>query len=292
MERVLINFEDFLSNELAENTVLSYMGDVSRFLNEMNITTKKQFSSVAEEDLEKYLELLKNKGHSYASICRVVSSLKKFYRFCVDEKILKNNITTKLETTGQKRKLPNTLTLEEVEKLLEIPDVTTIKGIRDKAMLEIMYATGCKVSEIINLRISDVSINNEFIMLSQGKKKRMVPIGRMAVDAVVNYLRQSRDKIPSADKSDVLFLNFYGKPLSRQGYWKIVKYYIEKCGIVGNITPQTIRHCFALHLLANGADIESVSEMLGHSDIASTKIYYDVMNDKMKQVYRKAHPRA
>ncbi|MGM9552347.1 MAG: tyrosine recombinase [Clostridia bacterium] len=292
MKAFLKEYESFLKETLSENTVSSYMGDIYKFTSEMNLKKPKELSKVTKTQLEEYIILLKSRGNAYSSISRTIASLKKFYGYCVDRGIVHDNIAFNMETPKQKRKLPDTLSMGDVEKLLNSPKGDSVKGMRDKAMLEVMYATGARVSELISLKVSDVSLKNEMVMLSSGKNHRFVPIGKIASNAVVDYLRFSRKEIHHSNESDVLFLNFYGNPLTRQGFWKIVKYYINKSGIKGNITPQTLRHSFALHLLTNGADMDSVSEMLGYSDSTSAKIYIEVMNNKIKEVYRKAHPRA
>lgn len=173
---------------------------------------------------------------------------------------------------------------------MEAPDANTVKGKRDRAMLEVMYATGARVSELISLKVSDVSLKNEMAVLTTGRSHRLVPLGKAAIAALIDYIKV-RSNIKNSS-SDALFLNFYGGPLTRQGFWKIIKHYIKESGISDNVTAQTLRHSFALHLLKNGADAESVSEMLGYSDVSSTKIYLEVMNNKIKDVYKNAHPRA
>ncbi len=268
------------------------MGDLMKFFGKADNVSVTDVRKVGTDDIERYLSSLKNRGMAYSSISRTIASLKKFFTYCLRKGIINSDPTEPVETPPVQRKLPNTLTSEQVVKLLEAPDSSALKGKRDRAMLEVMYACGAKVSELISLKVSDVSLKTEVISLSGGSKRRTVPLGRPAIDALSDYLKNARNELMGDKESDVLFLNFHGQPLSRQGFWKIIKSYISKEGIKGNITAQTLRHCFALHLLENGADARSVSEMLGYSDVSSTKIYTDVMNSKIKKVYREAHPRA
>ena len=292
MNNLIAEYSAYLNENSTKNTAMSYIRDLIKFFSEMEIRSESDFLKLTEDDIGEYIAILKNRGMAYSSLARTVSSLRKFFIYCETSGILDKDLTKNAEIPKYQRKLPDTLSFEEVVKILEAPTLSNVKGIRDRAMLEIMYATGAKVSEIINLKVNDISLKNEMIVISSENKHRFVPMGKSAVDALVLYLKESRKKIPGSDKSDILFLNFYGEPLTRQGFWKMIKKYIEIAGVKGNVTAQTIRHSFALHLLSNGADVHSVSEMMGYSDDASVKIYFDVMNNKMKNVYRKAHPRA
>lgn len=271
---------------------MSYMGDLTKFLKEADVSSVKRLREIDSEEMNRYLTSLKNKGMAYSSILRIAASLKKFFAYCVQHGVLDKNPIENVDLPPMQRKLPNTLTSAQVVKLLETPDSDTLKGMRDRAMLELMYAAGAKVSELIKLKVSDVSVKSEIVILTSSNGKRPVPLGRAAIDAMSKYLKKARPNIPFSDTTDMLFLNFRGQPLTRQGFWKIIKFYIKKAGIKGNITAQTLRHCFALHLLENGADARSVSEMLGYSDVSSTKIYMDVMSSKIKKVYKDSHPRA
>lgn len=292
MKKLMADYKRYLEDTCSYNTALSYMGDVSRFLKEEGIKAKKNLCKLKNEDINEYILLIKSRGMAYSSVARNVASLKNFFNYCNRNGIVKIKISDDLQMPKSARKLPNTLSDEEVVKLLEAPDTDTLKGIRDRAMLEFMYATGARVSEVINLKSGDVSLKNELVILSNGQKHRFVPVGKVAIDALYAYMKDCRPKIANQASGDVFFLNLYGQPLTRQGFWKIVKGYIEESGIDSNVTAQTLRHSFALHLLKNGADIHSVSEMMGYSDVSSTKIYLEVMNNKIKEVYKKAHPRA
>lgn len=292
MNELIASYEKFLSETVSKNTVYSYLGDLMKFFGAAGTVSAADVTKVGADDIERYISSLKSRGMAYSSISRTIASLKKFFSYCLRKGIINSDPTEKVEPLPIQRKLPNTLTSKQVVKLLEAPDSSTLKGKRDRAMLEVMYACGAKVSELISLKVNDVSLKTEVISLSGGSKRRIVPLGRAAIDALSDYLKNARNELMGDAESDVLFLNFHGQPLSRQGFWKIIKNYISKTGIKGNITAQTLRHCFALHLLENGADARSVSEMLGYSDVSSTKIYMDVMNSKIKKVYQEAHPRA
>ena len=292
MNELLLSYEQFLSETKSKNTRLSYIADLTKFIKEAVISSIEELKSVDTASLTSFYKMLEMKGMAHSSILRISASLKKFFSFLKNRGIIEKNPALEVELPPIQRKLPNTLTSEQVIKLLESPDTASPKGIRDRAMLELMYATGAKVSEMISLKVSDVSIKSEIVMITSSSGKRVVPLGRAAIDAMNLYLKRGRPEIENSDKTDILFLNFRGTPLTRQGFWKIIKYYIEKAGISGAVTAQTLRHCFALHLLENGADAHSVSEMLGYSDVASTKIYMDVMSSRIKKVYKDAHPRA
>ena len=292
MKKMLLAYKSYLSDSCAENTVHSYMGDLTKFIKDCGIKTKKDVQKLKSDTVNEYVQSLRNSGASYSSVLRSVASLKKFFGYCLSEGIIKKDPTIEVETPRVQRKLPDTMTDEDVVLLLEAPDCNTLKGIRDRAMLELMYATGARVSELIALKTGDVSLKNEVIVLTTGKKSRFVPMGRVAIETLYKYLQDCRPLMATEQSGDTFFLNFYGEPLSRQGFWKIVKSYIEKCKLNPGITPQTLRHSFALHLLKNGADTQSVSEMLGYRDVSSTKIYLEVLNNRIRDIYKKSHPRA
>ncbi len=292
MKKLLNAYESYLLENNAKNTAASYMGDVTKYLRDAEIKTKKDLAKIKEKDISEYVLTLKSRGMAYSSVSRNIASLKKFFSYCKDAGVKVCEISQTIELPKAQRKLPNTMTNEEVVKLLEAPDISTPKGIRDKAMLEVMYATGAKVSELIAIKTGDLSLKNEMIVLTGGGKHRIVPLGKAAIEALHFYMRECRPDMVTGESGDVLFLNFYGQPLTRQGFWKVVKKYIKECGIAENMSAQTLRHSFALHLLKNGADTASVSEMLGYSDVSSTKIYLEVMNNKIKEVYKNTHPRA
>ncbi len=292
MEKILNDYREYLCISASSNTVNSYISDLAKFLRENEIKTCSDLKKINADSVEEYVSWLKTKGMEYSTISRIIASLRKFFLYCIKIKLLNQDFTVGIEIPKVGRKLPDVMTYDEVVSLIEAPDITTTKGIRDKAMLEMMYATGAKVSEVINLKLSDISFKNEIAVIHSGDKHRFIPLGKACIDAVRLYLHEARDEMVTDKSDDTLFLNFYGQPMTRQGFWKVIKQYITKLDIGKNITPRSIRHSFALHLLKNGADAESVSEMLGYSDVASTKIYIDVMNDKIKEVYKTSHPRA
>ncbi len=292
MKKLINAYKGYLSGICAENTALSYMNDLSKFLNDAGIATKKDLVKVKADGINEYIQNLRSVGVSYSSILRSIAALRKFFGYCRDNGVIKKDPTEGVQSPKVQRKLPVTMADEEVIALLEAPDKTTVKGLRDCAMLELMYATGARVSEIVNLKIGDISLKNEIVVLETGDKSRFVPIGRVAIDALYKYLRDCRPEIATEKSGDAVFLNFYGEPLSRQGFWKIVKGYIEKCSLNSTITPQTLRNSFALHMLRNGADVHAVSEMLGYSDISSARIYQEVLNNRIRDIYKKSHPRA
>lgn len=292
MKKLIGEYKSYLAESRSENTVQSYMSDLSKFLSDMNVTTKKSLVKIKTNSINEYIQSLKSLGVSYSSVLRSIASLRKFFGYCMDKGIIKADPTEEIQPPKAQRKLPVVMTDEEVIALLASPDKTTIKGMRDSAMLELMYATGARVGEIVNLKMGDISLKNEVVVLETGNKSRFVPVGKIAVAALYTYLRDCRPKMANDLSGDALFLNFYGEPLSRQGFWKIVKGYIEKHNLKVGITPHTLRHSFALHMLKNGADASAVSEMLGYSDVSSTKIYLDVLNNRIRDIYKKAHPRA
>lgn len=279
------------SQTLSENTLASYNQDISLFMRYIGAEDA-VLLSVTQADIEGYIASLRDAGRATTTISRAVASLKKFYRYLYETGLMDQNPTLGLEAPRVERKLPNVLTTAQVVKLLNQPKCTDLKGYRDKAMLELMYATGLKVSEMIALNVSDVDYKEGSLRCASGAHPRMVPMGKVSGDAVRAYLEHARPMLVQEQKQTVLFLNLSGAPLTRQGFWKIVKHYIEAAGISDDVTPQTLRHSFAVHLLQNGADLTSVGEMLGHSGAPSTQVYYKIMKNNVKQAYKKAHPRA
>ncbi len=292
MKKTLISYKSFLEENYSENTMQSYMFDIEKFFDAQSIKKKKDLIKIKRDSLEEYMVSLENAGASHSTILRSIAALKNFFRYSFDEGIIKNDPTEDIQLPKAQRKLPLTMNDEEIITLLEAPDNTTVKGIRDRAMFELMYATGARVSELINLKISDVSLKNEFVVLTTGKKSRYVPIGKIAIEALYEYLQKARSEIATETSGNMFFLNLYGQPISRQGFWKIVKGYIEECKLNPGITVQSLRHSFAVHMIKNGADTNSVSEMLGYSDASSVKKYLEVLNNNIRDIYKKSHPRA
>ena len=289
----LSGYERFLTEEkkASPNTLSSYLRDVRQYLDwleEEGISP----TQALHADVEAYTRSMTAKGKSAATVTRCQASLKSFYSWLIQIGQISENPARGLSQTKVERKLPHILTSREVELFLEQPDPTDAKGCRDKAMLELLYATGIRVSELIGLNLDNINLSAGFIRCANRGKERIIPLYQAAVRALQNYLDRVRPQMVEHPDEKALFVNMSGERMSRQGFWKIIKHYQEKAGIQKDITPHTLRHSFAAHLLENGADLHSIQEMLGHADISSTQIYTQVVSQKLKDVYNKAHPRA
>lgn len=283
----------FVEKALAPNTINSYRRDLQSFFNFLGNEKKCNLKSITREDIIDYLSFLKKEAKAAATIARHTAALKAFFKFLYQEGYLPENITENLKRPKQEQKLPEYLTLEEVDKLLESPILNTPTGVRDKAMLEVLYATGMRVSELLNLVLNNLNLEIGYVRcMGKGSKERIIPLGSKAIESVDTYLRWGRNKLLKNRREQTVFLNNHGRKMSRQGFWKIIKSYSQKAEIEKNISPHILRHSFATHLLENGADLRAVQEMLGHSDISTTQIYTHVTRKKITQVYRQAHPRA
>ena len=292
MMRVVDEFEHYLTTEKhsSANTVSSYLRDVHQFteyLSRRNLEIKE----VEQKDLQDYIQWLTGQGKSAATVTRALASLKCFYHWMLEQGYCEKNPVLGVKAAKVERKLPQVLTSKEVELLLEQPQCVDMKGYRDHAMLELLYATGIRVSELIGLNVDSVFLSAGFIRCESKEKTRIIPMYPTALKALTDYLRDVRPKL-AAEGEQALFVNMNGTRMSRQGFWKLIKYYGEKAGIQTEITPHTLRHSFAAHLLENGADIHAIQEMLGHADISSTQVYAKLVNQRLKDVYVKAHPRA
>ena len=274
------------------NTVESYKRDVTQYISYLDGTGVTDISYTTKTTVLSYLLYLQKEGRASSTVSRTLASLRSYYLFMMQNGVVKSNPTSNLEAPHVEKKIPKILSGEEVELLLEQPKNCDNKGIRDKAMLELLYATGIRVSELINLDVSDVNVPMSFVRCKGGKKERIIPMGHQAKDALENYINNVRKYMVKDENETALFVNCSGARLSRQGFWKLIKYYQHIAGIETDITPHTLRHSFAAHLLENGADLHSIQEMMGHADISSTQIYSRMMNSKIKDVYAKAHPRA
>ena len=274
------------------NTVESYKRDVTQYISYLDGTGVTDISSTTKTTVLSYLLYLQKEGRASSTVSRTLASLRSYYLFMMQNGVVKSNPTSNLEAPHVEKKIPKILSGEEVELLLEQPKDCDNKGIRDKAMLELLYATGIRVSELINLDVSDVNVPMSFVRCKGGKKERIIPMGHQAKDALENYINNVRKYMVKDENETALFVNCSGARLSRQGFWKLIKYYQHIAGIETDITPHTLRHSFAAHLLENGADLHSIQEMMGHADISSTQVYSRMMNSKIKDVYAKAHPRA
>ena len=286
-------YEEYLTTEkkASANTVSSYMRDVQQFAGAMEML-EIPLTEVLPGDVERYAQSLLKKGKSAATVTRAMASVKSFYLCLQKTGYAGSNPARGVAAAKVERKLPQVLTGKEVELFLEQPSCTDSKGYRDRAMLELLYATGIRVSELIGLQVDDVNIRGGFVRCHGKGKERIIPLYPAAIRALNDYVKKIRPQLVDDPEQTVLFVNMNGEPMSRQGFWKLVKYYQEKAGIHKEITPHTLRHSFAAHLLENGADLHSIQEMLGHADISSTQIYSQLVNQKIKSVYNKAHPRA
>ncbi len=289
-----LQFQDYLihTKNASENTVASYMRDIRQFIAYLERAACSDLSQVQHTDILDYVSNLQSLGKSVATISRNMASLKNFFAFTVLRGICEENPVHDIHLEKGERKLPQILTGKEVELLLSQPELSDMKGYRDKAMLELLYATGIRVSELINLNVDDVNLNVGFIHCQSKGKDRIIPLYPAAVKDLHNYIMDIRPQMIASPLESSLFVNVNGERMTRQGFWKIVKYYQEKAQINKDITPHTLRHSFAAHLLENGADLRSIQEMLGHSDISSTQIYAQVLQNNLKSVYNKYHPLA
>ena len=293
MEQAIEQFITYLHNvkKTSANTELSYRRDLKKvfiFLRSKGLT---DLVNVKEEDLEEYVDSMKEQHFATATVSRNIASMKAFFHFLSQEKLIEKDISERLKAPKIEKKMPEILTTEEVVRLLEQPSGDSPKEIRDKAMLELLYATGIRVTELITLRISEVNLSMSFIVCKDAHKERAIPFGMAAKNALIKYMTEAREQMVEDKSSDILFANCSGSPMSRQGFWKLIKYYSKKAGITADITPHTLRHSFAAHLVETGADLRSVQEMLGHSDISTTQIYANMNHNRIREVYAKAHPR-
>jgi len=292
LESFLLGYAEQLEKKhMSKNTLDAYIRDISRFYNFIK-KRKGNLEEVEVVSIMAYVQYLQKEGKAISSIVRNIVSLRNFYKYLMVKGVINENPLLYYEIPKVKHNIPKVLTVDEVDKLLNSPDSTTYKGIRDKAMLEIMYAAGMKVMELLTLTIYDIDLKFSYIRCKSLKnKERLVPIGSVAVKYLKNYL-DIRPKL-NIYNLDTLFLNLRGAAMSRQGFWKIVKYYAKKSKIDKDINAFTLRHSFAVHLLQNGADIKSVQELLGHKDLSATQIYSSVLKkNKIAEVYKKSHPRA
>lgn len=274
------------------NTLSSYLRDVRQFERYLQSVGQLDILAVRRETVQEYMERLLGKGRSAATVTRSLASLKSFYHYLVLMGVLKKSPVQDVTPVKVERHLPQILTGEEVDLFLEQPQCTDMKGYRDHAMLELLYATGIRVSELIAMNVEDLNLSVGVVRCSGKTKERIIPLYPAAIKALQEYVETIRPSMIASPEETALFVNMNGERMSRQGFWKIIKYYQEKAQIDKDITPHTLRHSFAAHLLENGADLRSIQEMLGHADISSTQIYANLINQKLKDVYNKTHPRA
>lgn len=294
MKELLDEFINYLSVEkgLSKNTIASYRADLLSFLNYLESKGFNNIEKIKRDNITVYLLYLKDKGLSGNSVSRALVAIKMFYRFLAQENFIKDNVAGVLESPKLIRPLPNVLNITEVEKLLSAPDIRDWMGIRDKAALELMYATGMRVSEMVDLPTSTINLDMGFIKCrGKGDKERIVPIGTHAKDSISRYIEKVRPSLLKSKSDNHLFLSRLGKRVSRQSFWKMIKKYAKKARIKKEITPHTLRHSFATHLLERGADLRVVQELLGHSDIATTQIYTHINKERLKSIHKQFHPR-
>ena len=279
------------NRQTSGNTEAAYTRDLCKLMDYVQQQGVRSFAEVTRELVQAYVSELEVQGRKAATISRFLASAKAFFSWQVTEGIRTDNPTKGLKSPKVEKKPPEILTQEEIKRLLDQPSSNAPKELRDKAMMELLYATGIRVSELISLELDDVNLWLEYVVCRDGYKERTVPFGAMAKQAIQLYLEKSRPQLVGDADCKLLFTNCSGEPMSRQGFWKIVKYYGKQAGIEGEITPHTLRHSFAAHLLGNGADLKSVQELMGHSDISTTQVYMQLSDRKIREVYKKAHPR-
>ena len=293
MEKQLKLFFEFLENDkkLSDNTLQSYKRDIKQFKEYLN-QKGKDYSNITKEDMKEYIEHLQSIGKKASTISRCIASIRSFYQYELKNKKVEQDPTDQIQSPKIEKRVPSVLTSKEVALLLEQPKDVDLKGIRDKAMLEFAYATGMRVTEIISLNLEDVNIEEGYVTCKNGSKQRNIPLGTMSLKALKEYIENARGILIKDESEKSLFVNINGKRLTRQGFWKIIKYYKEQAHITKDITPHVLRHSFATHLLQNGADLKAIQTLLGHSDISSTQVYMQFQDEGLKNIYKKAHPRA
>lgn len=289
---IMKEFMAFLADdrELSQSTLQSYKRDIELFSAYMQ-AQKIDMISVTRSHVLSYILHMQDKGKASSSVMRSIASLKSLFSFLVSKGAMRTNPALELKLPKREKKTPEFLSKDEIEKLLASPDTSSLRGIRDKAILELMYATGLKASELVSMSVRDADTDLGYVRCSKGANIRIVPIGKHASNAVRAYITVARPAMAKADEN-ALFVNYSGVAMTRQGLWKIIKEYAKKSGIRPGITPHSLRHSFAMHLLENGADLISIQEMLGHKDASSTQMYARMFHSRLREVYNKAHPRA
>ncbi|MBL7084868.1 MAG: site-specific tyrosine recombinase XerD [Candidatus Omnitrophica bacterium] len=294
MRKLVKEFLSYLSVErgLSVNSIDAYGRDLNKYINYLEKNKVRSFTETKRSHITNFMLYSKDKGLNSNSISRALVAIKVFYRFLINERYLKDNVTSVLSLPKLWKRLPEVLSVDEVERLLRAPNLKTSLGIRDKAALELMYATGMRVSEIANLKLIDLNLDMAFVKCTgKGQKQRIIPLGTYASRALTRYINKTRPKFLKQKDETALFLSRLGKKISRQTFWKRIKTQAKKSRVKKEITPHTLRHSFATHLLERGADLRTVQEMLGHSDISTTQIYTHINKERLKQIHRKYHPR-
>lgn len=293
MKQTIDAFIIYLHNvkKTAENTTMSYRRDLQKWCDFMQSQGVEEVRLITENHLMAYVQYLDGLQFKASTVSRNIASIKAFYHYMYKEKLVDEDISDCLRAPKVEKKIPGIMTMNEAVNLLEQPSGDTPKEVRDRAMLELLYATGIRVTELITLKTTDLNMQMGYLICKDGSRERMIPFGNKAKTAVFKYLESAREALMVECDTDVLFVNCSGQPMSRQGFWKLIKSYAKKAGIESEITPHTLRHSFAAHLVENGADLRSVQEMLGHSDISTTQIYANMNQNHLREVYKNAHPR-
>lgn len=276
----------------SQNTLQSYKRDILQYITYITGSGIKSFKDTDTQTVKMYVSDLENAGRAPSTVSRVITSIRSFYIYLVRNGAAESDPTMDIEAPHIEKKLPKVLSAQQVDKLLNQPNTNECKGCRDSAMLELLYATGIRVSELINLNVADINLDMRFIRCMGNRGERIIPFGKKAYEALSKYLEFARPMHVHDSEETALFVNCSGIRISRQGFWKVIKQYQNLAGIKEEITPHSLRHSFAAHLLENGADLKAIQEMMGHADISSTQIYTHIMNSRLQDVYAKAHPRA
>ena len=294
MDNLVTAFIQYLREEkkLSQNTLMSYQRDIEQYIGFLLEKNVKNIQQSSKATISTYMTWQNNQGRAITTISRSLASIRAFYRFLISHDFIIGNPTIGLESPKVEKKLPQILSVEEVEILLNQPQKMGLKGVRDKAMLELLYSTGIRVSELIALNVSDLDLQELTLNCNHNNRERKIPVNRGCIDLMKEYLDMVRPFMLRDKAEQALFVNTNGNRLTRQGFWKIIKLYKNQAKINKDITPHTLRHSFAAHLLENGADLRSIQEMLGHSDISSTQVYAQIAKNRIKEVYKKTHPRA
>jgi integrase/recombinase XerD len=293
MKTVMQEFINYMSEvkKASVNTIMSYQNDLSKLIKHLasqNITDE---GKISETSLNSYILTMEREGMSPATVSRNIASIKAFVLYLIKKGRLQDDPTERMHAPKVEKRAPHILSPDQVNGLLEQPDTDTIKGIRDKAMLELLYATGIRVTELISITLEDINLKNRFLRCCNSSKERIIPFGNMAKQALETYMVKARDELVGKLETNIFFTNLAGEPMSRQGFWKIIKSYGKIAGIQDDITPQILRNSFAVHMIDNGADLQSIQELLGHSDVTTTQVYMQNRTRKVTEVYTQAHPR-
>lgn len=285
-----VNYMEVEKNA-SNSTVVSYQRDLKKLFLYLDERGIHKIDEITSTNLNSYVLQMERQGFSTSSVSRSVASMRAFFHYLFKMRKTEEDPSEKVRSPHVDKKIPEILTMDEAILLLEQPDTSTEKGIRDKAMLELLYATGMRVSELLALKMEDIHLSMNYLICKERNKERVIPFGREAELALKEYLGKSREKFTRGQESAYLFTNCSGAPMSRQGFWKIIKAYVQKAGIKKDITPHTLRHSFGAHLVQNGADLRAVQEMMGHADISTTQLYMDMNVRRVREIYTKAHPR-